>query len=108
MITISNEAKNKITNLLNDQNLDDTYFLRVGVKGSGCAGLSYTMDFDNNLNDKDEIFENNGVKVVCDMKSILYLSGSTLEFSDGLNGKGLYFNNPNSTRTCGCGESFSI
>lgn len=87
---------------------DSSYFLRVGVVGGGCSGLSYRLDFDNQLKASDQVFEYDGVKLVTDMKSLLYLIGTTLEFSEGLNGKGFYFNNPNASRTCGCGESFAV
>ena len=82
------------------------YFLRVGVAGGGCSGLSYKLDFDNEQKPTDQVFENNGVKIVTDLKSFLYLVNTTLDFSDGLNGKGFHFINPNASRTCGCGESF--
>ena len=81
-------------------------FIRVGVKSGGCSGLEYVLKFDREQSATDQIFEDNGVKIVVDKKSILYLAGTTLEFSGGLNGKGFFFNNPNATRTCGCGESF--
>jgi iron-sulfur cluster assembly protein len=83
-------------------------FIRVGVKGGGCSGLSYELTFDNDLQDTDKIFEDNGMKVVVDKKSFLYLVGTELDYSGGLNGKGFVFNNPNASRTCGCGESFSV
>lgn len=83
-------------------------FIRVGVKSGGCSGLEYVLKFDNQQNDADQVFEDNGVKIVVDKKSILYLAGTTLEYSGGLNGKGFVFNNPNAQRTCGCGESFSL
>lgn len=83
-------------------------FIRVGVKSGGCSGLEYVLKFDREQSATDQIFEDNGVKIVVDKKSILYLAGTTLEFSGGLNGKGFFFNNPNATRTCGCGESFSL
>ena len=83
-------------------------FIRVGVKSGGCSGLEYVLKFDREQSATDQIFEDNGVKIVVDTKSILYLAGTTLEFSGGLNGKGFFFNNPNATRTCGCGESFSL
>ena len=86
----------------------DGYFIRVGVKGGGCSGLMYELDFDNQLGADDKEFEDNGIKVVVDKKSFLYLVGTTLDFSGGLNGKGFVFVNPNADRTCGCGESFSI
>jgi len=84
------------------------YFIRVGVQGGGCSGLMYQLTFDNQENEGDMSFENNGVKVVVDKKSYLYLVGTTLDFSGGLNGKGFVFQNPNTDRTCGCGESFSV
>jgi len=83
-------------------------FIRVGVKGGGCSGLTYDMSFDHIINDNDKVFEDKGVKIVCDKKSILYLAGTELDYSGGLNGKGFLFNNPNANRTCGCGESFSL
>lgn len=109
-IYVSEKAKAKILQLLADKGVanDPSYFLRVSVVGGGCSGLSYKMDFDNEQKPMDQVFENNGVKVVTDLKSFLYLVNTTLEFSDGLNGKGFYFNNPNASRTCGCGESFAV
>ena len=108
MITITDKAKEKIAHLISDAHLDESYFLRVSVAGGGCSGLSYKLDFDNEAQPKDQVFEDKGVKVVLDMKSFLYLAGTELDFSDGLNGKGFAFNNPNASRTCGCGESFSV
>ena len=84
-----------------------TYF-RISVKGGGCSGLMYDLKFDNKLEDNDKLFEDNEIKIVVDKKSLLYLAGTTLEFSGGLNGKGFIFVNPNANRTCGCGESFSL
>jgi iron-sulfur cluster assembly protein len=109
-IYISDKAKAKVINLMQDAGLaDDTsYFLRVGVVGGGCSGLSYKMDFDNEQKPMDQAFEDKGVKIVTDLKSFLYLVNTELEFSDGLNGKGFYFNNPNASRSCGCGESFAV
>ena len=83
-------------------------FVRVGVKSGGCSGLSYDLKFDNSLGEDDKLFEDNDVRIVVDKKSFLYLVGTTLEYSGGLNGKGFVFNNPNANRTCGCGESFSV
>ena len=85
-----------------------TDFIRVGVKSGGCSGLSYDLKFDNQKQDNDQVFEDNGVKIIVDKKSFLYLIGTTLEYSGGLNGTGFVFNNPNANRTCGCGESFSL
>ena len=83
-------------------------FVRVGVKSGGCSGLSYELKFDNHLQDDDKLFEDNQIRILVDKKSLLYLVGTTLEYSGGLNGKGFVFNNPNAQRTCGCGESFSL
>ncbi|HEY6437761.1 MAG TPA: iron-sulfur cluster assembly accessory protein [Ignavibacteriaceae bacterium] len=109
-IIVSDKAKEKIQKLMEEQGFasDPSYFLRVGVVGGGCSGLSYKMDFDNQHKPTDQVFEHNGVKVVTDLKSFLYLVNTTLEFSEGLNGKGFYFNNPNASRTCACGESFAV
>lgn len=109
-IIVSDKAKEKILKLMDEQGYasDPNYFLRVGVVGGGCSGLSYKMDFDNQQKPSDQVFENNGIKVVTDLKSFLYLVNTTLEFSEGLNGKGFYFNNPNASRTCACGESFAV
>jgi iron-sulfur cluster assembly protein len=109
-IYVSDKAKEKVARLMADAGIagDSSYFLRVGVVGGGCSGLSYKLDFDNEKKPTDQVFEDNGVKVVTDLKSFLYLVNTTLDFSDGLNGKGFYFSNPNASRTCGCGESFSV
>ncbi len=108
MITITDKAKGKIDELISNSQLDGTYFLRVSVKGGGCSGLSYNLDFDNESQKGDQFFEDKGIKVALDMKSFLYLAGTELDFTDGLNGKGFNFNNPNASRSCGCGESFSV
>jgi iron-sulfur cluster assembly protein len=109
-IYISDKAKAKVLQLMKDGGFadDPSYFVRVGVVGGGCSGLSYKMDFDNDQKPTDQVFEDNGIKIVTDLKSFLYLVNTTLDFSDGLNGKGFYFSNPNASRTCGCGESFSV
>jgi len=109
-IYVSDKAKAKIIQILADKSVGNnaSYFLRVSVVGGGCSGLSYKMDFDNEQKPMDQVFEDNGVKVVTDLKSFLYLVNTTLDFSDGLNGKGFYFSNPNASRTCGCGESFAV
>jgi len=107
MITITDKAQHKITNLLKEEGKSD-HFVRVSVKAGGCSGLSYDLIFDNISKEDDEIYEDKGIKIVCDVRSVLYLMGTVLDFSDGINGKGFQFNNPNATRTCGCGESFSI
>jgi iron-sulfur cluster assembly protein len=107
MITVTEAAKNRIIELLAEEKKDETYFLRVGVKGGGCSGLSYVLEFDNEEQEFDEIFEDKGIKIVCDRKSILYLFGTELDYSSGLNGKGFEFKNPQASRVCGCGQSFS-
>jgi len=109
-VYITDKAKEKVLELLADaghQN-DPSYFVRVGVVGGGCSGLSYKLDCDNEQKPTDQVFENNGVKIVTDLKSFLYLVNTTLDFSDGLNGKGFHFINPNASRTCACGESFAV
>lgn len=108
MITITDKAKSKIDDLMQDSQLGSDYFLRVSVKGGGCSGLSYNLDFDNEEKTGDQFFEDRGIRIALDMKSFLYLAGTELDFSDGLNGKGFNFINPNASRTCGCGESFSV
>lgn len=109
MVTISEKALSHITKLMEDTNIStQTHFLRVGVKGGGCSGLSYTMDFDNKITNMDEVVELDNIKVVIDKKSVLYLYGTELNYSDGLNGKGFEWVNPNASRTCGCGESFAL
>ncbi len=108
MITVTDTAKNRIKELLVEGKMDDSYYLRVGVKGGGCSGLSYVLEFDNKDIKDSEVFESNGIKVVCDKKSVLYLFGTELHFSSGLNGKGFEFVNPNASRVCGCGSSFSV
>ena len=105
---ITDKAKTRIQEIKQESNLDSSYFLRVSVQGGGCSGLSYKLDFDNTIKPGDQEFEDNGEKLVLDMKSFLYLAGTELDFSDGLNGKGFQFHNPNATRTCGCGESFAV
>jgi len=109
MLFIADSAKDKIVELFDQNKLDaDDYFVRVSVTSGGCSGLTYNMDFDNVDQPNDQVFEDNGIKLVTDLKSFLYLCNTTLEFSGGLNGKGFYFNNPNAERTCGCGESFAL
>lgn len=108
MFTITAKAKTKIDNLMKDAGLDKSYFLRVSVQGGGCSGLSYNLDFDNEEKTGDQFFEDQGIRMALDMKSFLYVAGTELDFSDGLNGKGFNFHNPNASRTCACGESFSV
>lgn len=108
MITVSEKAKERVLELMNEGQIPKDKFIRVGVEGGGCSGLSYKLDFDSEVKEGDQSFEDNGVKIVVDKKSFLYLIGTELDFSGGLNGKGFSFNNPNASRTCGCGESFSV
>jgi iron-sulfur cluster assembly protein len=108
MLFVSDSAKGKIQEILTDEGMSDDFFVRVSVTSGGCSGLSYQMDFDNEMQPKDQEFNDNGVRVITDLKSFLYLCNSTLEFSGGLNGKGFHFSNPNSARECGCGESFAV
>jgi iron-sulfur cluster assembly protein len=107
VITVTDNAKKQAIRLMEDDGKAG-YFIRVGVEGGGCSGLMYQLSFDNNEKEEDKSFENNGIKVVVDKKSYLYLVGTILDFSGGLNGKGFVFTNPNANRTCGCGESFSL
>jgi len=109
MIKVSETAKQKVVTLMTEEGFNaDTDFVRVGVKSGGCSGLSYELTFDQQASDTDKVFEDNSVRILVDKKSFLYLVGTTLEYSGGLNGKGFVFNNPNAQRTCGCGESFSL
>jgi iron-sulfur cluster assembly protein len=109
MIKVSESAKIKVSVLMQEEGFDPANdFVRVGVKSGGCSGLSYDLNFDKKQLDEDRLFEDNNVRIVVDKKSLLYLVGTTLEYSGGLNGKGFIFNNPNANRTCGCGESFSL
>ena len=108
MLFVADSAKNKITELKSKEHLGDDHFVRVSVTSGGCSGLTYQMDFDDKSQENDQIFEDNDVKIVTDLKSFLYLCNTTLEFSGGLDGNGFYFNNPNASRTCGCGESFAV
>ena len=108
MIQVTDKAKEKLVQLKKEEGHPNEYNVRVAVEGGGCSGLMYQLDFDGKIKEDDKIFEDKGVKILVDKKSILYLLGTTLDFSDGLNGKGFQFNNPNAARTCGCGESFAV
>lgn len=109
MIKVSEKAKSKVIELMKEDGFNhESDYIRVGVKSGGCSGLSYDLKFDKSQVDGDKIFEDNGIKIIVDKKSFLYLVGTTLEYSGGLNGTGFVFNNPNASRTCGCGESFSL
>jgi iron-sulfur cluster assembly protein len=108
MITVTERAKEKALELMQKDAKTTEAFIRVGVEGGGCSGLTYKLEFDTVQKPDDKVFEDKGIKIVCDKKSFLYLVGTELDFSDGLNGKGFLFQNPNASRTCGCGESFSV
>lgn len=108
MITITDKAKAKINEVMATENYDQSYFVRVSVESGGCSGLSYNLNFDNEIHKDDQEFEDKGVKLVLNIKSFLYLAGTELDFSDGLTGKGFVFNNPNASRSCACGESFAV
>ena len=108
MIKVNDSARDQVLKLIATEAHPANAFIRVGVKGGGCSGLMYELEFDTEVQDGDQVFEDNGTKVVVDKKSFLYLVGTELEYSGGLNGKGFVFVNPNANRTCGCGESFSI
>jgi iron-sulfur cluster assembly protein len=108
MLKVTERAKNKAIELMQQDNKPEGSFIRVGVEGGGCSGLTYKLEFDSTTKPDDKVFEDKGIKIVCDKKSFLYLIGTELDFSDGLNGKGFQFHNPNASRTCGCGESFAV
>jgi iron-sulfur cluster assembly protein len=108
VIQLSERAIKEIRRIVADQKLPADTVLRVGVKGGGCSGFSYSLGFDDTVLDTDQVFESNGVRVVCDPKSFLYLSGTELDFEESLMGRGFKFGNPNASKTCGCGESFSV
>ena len=108
MISVTEKAKTRISELRTEEGHSEDHNIRVSVKGGGCSGLMYDLDFDNEILETDDVFEDKGVKVIVDRKSLLYLLGTTLDFTDGLNGKGFQFINPNASRTCGCGESFAV
>lgn len=109
-IYVSDKAKVRVLQLMDEAGINNNseYFLRVGVVGGGCSGLSYKLDFDDESKPMDQSFEDKGIRIVTDLKSFLYLVNTELDFSDGLNGKGFHFNNPNASRSCGCGDSFSV
>ena len=108
MITVTESAKEQALSLIRTENKPADSFIRVGVESGGCSGLSYKLEFDNQLQPNDQVFEDKGIKIVVDRKSFLYLVGTELDYTSGLNGKGFVFINPNASRTCGCGESFSV
>jgi len=108
MLFVSDTAKAKVHELMDKDGMGPDYFVRVSVTSGGCSGLTYSMDFDNEDRKDDQVFHDNGIKIVTDLRSFLYLCNTTLDFSGGLDGKGFHFNNPNASRTCGCGESFAL
>ena len=109
MIQVSEKARMKAIELMSEDGYDASKdYIRVGVKSGGCSGLSYDLSFDNEEKENDKVFENNNIKIIVDKKSFLYLVGTELDYSGGLNGTGFVFKNPNANRTCGCGESFSL
>ena len=108
MIAITDKATTEVRRIIEEQNLPDGTALRVGVKGGGCSGFSYTLGFDDQVSETDQISEHEGIKIVCDPKSFLYLNGTELDFEDNLMGRGFKFQNPNASKSCGCGESFSV
>ena len=107
MITVSDNAREKLLSLIKESG-ENVNYVRVGVKSGACSGLSYNLDLDSKMLDTDKLFEHNEIKLLVDKKSYLYLVGTILNYSGGLNGKGFVFENPNASRTCGCGESFAV
>jgi iron-sulfur cluster assembly protein len=105
-ISLTDKAYSEVKKIMEANKIPETYGLRVGVKGGGCSGLSYSLGFDSEARDSDKIINKDGVRIFIDTKSLFYLSGTQLDFTDGLNGRGFVFNNPNATKTCGCGSSF--
>src|SRR5699024_258446 len=108
MITITEKAKERIEEIMESEQYDSSYFIRVSVESGGCSGLSYKLNFDNQGVEGDQFFTDKDIRVCLDIKSFLYLAGTELDFRDGLNGKGVEFHNPNAARTCACGESFTV
>lgn len=107
-VNVTDKAIKAIKQFRKDQNVPEDYCLRVGVKGGGCSGMTYSLGFDPEERPTDNIIEKEGVKILIDMKSNLYLSGTEIDYTDGLTGKGFVFNNPNAVKTCGCGSSFGV
>ncbi|HMN47842.1 MAG TPA: iron-sulfur cluster insertion protein ErpA [Ignavibacteriaceae bacterium] len=107
-ITITEKAVSEIKKIMEENKVPSEYGLRIGVKGGGCSGLTYTLGFDPSTREGDTLIEYDGIRLFVDGKSLFYLSGTQLDYSNGLNGKGFVFNNPNATKTCGCGESFGV
>ena len=107
-IVITDKARQEITKIMSTNKIPETYGLRVGVKGGGCSGLSYSLGFDSEAREGDKVIDKDGIRLFVDPKSLFYLSGTHLDFTDGLNGRGFVFNNPNAAKTCGCGSSFGV
>ena len=107
-VTLTEKAINEVRKIMAENNIPEDYSLRVGVKGGGCSGLSYTLGFDSDIKDTDKILYRDNIKIAVDWKSILYLSGTNIDYTDGLTGKGFVFNNPLAKKTCGCGSSFGV
>jgi iron-sulfur cluster assembly protein len=107
-ITLTDKAATEIASIRSENSIPDAYYLRIGVKGGGCSGLTYSLGFDGEKRDTDEILDIKGVRILVDAKSLYYLDGTELDYTDGLNGKGFVFNNPNAVRSCGCGSSFGV
>lgn len=107
-IRLTDKAVSEVKRIMQENNIPADYCLRIGVKGGGCSGLSYTLGFDNEIREGDKLTDINGVKLMVDWKSILYLSGTVVDYTDGLNGRGFVFNNPTAKKTCGCGSSFGV
>lgn len=108
MIGLTERAAKEVARIIDEQKLPDGTALRVGVKGGGCSGFSYTLGFDDSISEVDQVTELLGVRIVCDPKSFLYLNGTEIDFEDNLMGRGFKFGNPNAAKSCGCGESFSV
>jgi len=108
VIQLTERAAHEVRRIVSEQKLPDATALRVGVKGGGCSGFSYTLGFDDQVSETDQVYEVDGVRVVCDPKSFLYLNGTQIDFEDNLMGRGFKFGNPNAAKSCGCGESFSV
>lgn len=108
MLFVSDSAKERILEIRQKEGYGNDYFVRVWVESGGCSGLSYELEFSNTTKENDQVFEDNGEKIVTDLRSFLYLCNTVLEYSGGLDGKGFQFNNPNASRTCACGESFAV
>ncbi len=107
-ITVTDKAAAEVGSIRSENSIPENYYLRIGVKGGGCSGLSYSLGFDGERRETDEVLEINGVQILVDAKSLFYLDGTELDYTDGLNGRGFVFNNPNAVRTCGCGSSFGV